>query len=121
MPLVVIEIVGGESPVPPRLTNRLADKLGAIFGSKPGETWVRVHTLPHKAYAENKIAAPLGADAVFVAVTRRELPPVKFLTTEAALIASAVGKLCERPAERVHVIYEPPAAGRIAFGGKLVT
>lgn len=121
MPLVVIEIVGGEIPLPPRLAARLADKIGTIFGSDPGQTWVRVHALPRDAYAENKSPAPLGAEAVFVVVTKRELPPSKFLATEAALIATAVGKICTRPAERVHVIYEPPGSGRIAFGGKLVT
>jgi phenylpyruvate tautomerase PptA (4-oxalocrotonate tautomerase family) len=120
MPLVVIEIVGGKSPVPSRLTSELADVLGKIFGSEPGQTWVRVRVVPREAYAENESPAPPGAHAVFVAVTKRELPPKKFLRTQAALIAAAVGQACGRPAERIHVIYEPPAAGRVAFGGRLV-
>ena len=120
MPLVVIELIGGETPVSPRLAPRLADALGKIFGSEPEQTWVRVRSLPLEAYAENDTAAPLGSNAVFVEVTKRDRPPSVLLATEAALIAAAVGQVCARPAERVHVIYEPPAAGRVAFGGKLV-
>ncbi|MCB9602302.1 MAG: RidA family protein [Sandaracinus sp.] len=37
---------------------------------------------------------------------------------EAAALAEAFAVLLERP--RVHVLFEPPAAGRIAFGGELV-
>ncbi|MCA9614973.1 MAG: RidA family protein [Myxococcales bacterium] len=38
---------------------------------------------------------------------------------EAAALADAFAALLARP--RVHVLFEPSAAGRVAFGGKLVT
>ena len=121
MPLAVIEIIGGESPVPPTLPRQLADALGTIFGSPPETTWVRVHVVPRDAYAENGVTTPLGAHAVFVEITKRALPTADALATEAALVSTAVAQICDRPPERVHVIYEPPGAGRIAFGGELVT
>ena len=31
----------------------------------------------------------------------------------------AIAEACSRPVEDVHILFEPPAAGRIAFGGKL--
>jgi hypothetical protein len=39
---------------------------------------------------------------------------------EVAALAAAVGAACHRPTEEVHLFYEPPGRGRVAFGGKLV-
>lgn len=121
MPLVEIELIGGASAEPaPNLARAFADALGAIFRSAPAQTWVRVRALPATSYAENGVDAPPGAQAVFVAITKRTLPDSAALEREAAEVAAAVGRICARPPERVHVIYEPPAAGRVAFGGRLV-
>jgi hypothetical protein len=38
---------------------------------------------------------------------------------EALALAHALAPLLARPPDRVHLIYEPPAAGRVAFGGRL--
>jgi phenylpyruvate tautomerase PptA (4-oxalocrotonate tautomerase family) len=121
MPLVEVEIIGCEPSVPAQVARPLADALAHIFGSGPTQTWVRVRSLARDAYAENGVAKPLGVSAVFVTITKRALPDAVLLATEAALVSTAVGEIVARPPERVHVIYEPPGAGRIAFGGELVT
>ncbi len=38
---------------------------------------------------------------------------------EIAELTERFAEICGRSPEHVHIIYEPPAAGRIAFGGKL--
>jgi hypothetical protein len=86
MPIVDVELdCTSEADLAGISARRIADALGAIFGSLPGRTWARVR-------------APEGASAGI---------------TEA--IAGCLG----RPPERVHVRYEPAAAGRQAFGGNL--
>jgi phenylpyruvate tautomerase PptA (4-oxalocrotonate tautomerase family) len=120
MPLVQIEIVGGDASASAPLSRPIADALGNIFGSAAGQTWVRVRSLPREAYAENGVAEPLGENAVFVEITKRTLPPAAQLAAEAQLVSRAVAQICGRPPERIHVIYEPPGAGRIAFGGNLI-
>jgi phenylpyruvate tautomerase PptA (4-oxalocrotonate tautomerase family) len=121
MPLIEVEIVGGEPNLPAQVSQPLADALGTIFGSAPAQTWVRVRALPRAAYAENGVAESPGTNAVFVEITKRALPPPTELAIEAARVSTTVAQICGRPAEQVHVIYEPPGAGRIAFGGELVT
>jgi len=76
MPIVEIEIVlrPGEK-LNDNAAGVIADELGIILGSHPGQTWVKLHTLAPERYAENGVN-PL--------------------------------------------LYLPPAAGRIAFGGKIV-
>ena len=44
----------------------------------------------------------------------------EFIASEAMAVAEAVGRVLARPRENVHVIYEPEATGRVAFGGTLV-
>ena len=34
-------------------------------------------------------------------------------------LTGAIAAACGRPEENVHLVYEPPAKGRIAFGGEL--
>jgi phenylpyruvate tautomerase PptA (4-oxalocrotonate tautomerase family) len=120
MPIVDIEVVGTTEAEAARWTQPIADALGAIFGSGHGETWVRMHVLSAGCFAENNDPAPAGREAVFVTVLKRAIPPTAVLEMEAARIAEAVASACGRLRERVHVLYEPPAGGRIAFGGRLV-
>ncbi len=120
MPLIEIEIIG-ELKVPPTgLTQKLVDAIATVLGSDVAQTWLRLRTTPVDCFAENGADAPQGAAAIFVNVTKRHLPDLATLEVEADHISEAVAKLCHRPKERVHVIYEPPGNGRIAFGGKLV-
>jgi phenylpyruvate tautomerase PptA (4-oxalocrotonate tautomerase family) len=121
MPILTVEIVARESEeIAPNLAGAIADAAGEIFGSAPGRTWVRLHVLPAAHYAENGTPSDATPEPVFVTVLKAEPPIGVVLADEAAQLVSAIGALCGRPSETVHVFYEPPAAGRVAFGGKPV-
>jgi hypothetical protein len=120
MPLIEIEIIGSLNVPVSGLARKLADELGMLFGSAVGESWVRLRFLPKENYAENGADIPVGAQAIFVQVTKRQLPGPEILAQEARRISKVVAADCGRSADQVHVIYEAPGAGRIAFGGKLV-
>lgn len=46
--------------------------------------------------------------------------PSTILASEAAALASAIAQVTGRAVEHVHLIYEPPGRGRVAFGGELL-
>jgi phenylpyruvate tautomerase PptA (4-oxalocrotonate tautomerase family) len=118
MPILDVEIVGDvQDPRPTALAQALADEAGRIFASAPGTTWVRLRTLAPSDYAEN--AETVSARPVFVTVMKRQVPARAELAQEIAALTRAVARLVGRPAENVHVTYEPAAAGRAAFGGKI--
>jgi phenylpyruvate tautomerase PptA (4-oxalocrotonate tautomerase family) len=120
MPIVDVEIVGAD-PVASDLASRLADVAGKVFGSSPATTWVRVRLLPQHLYAENHTASPEGWHSVFVTVLKAQRPTGADLESEVSALADGVSAVCGRPVERVHILYEPDAQGRIAFGGRLKT
>lgn len=122
MPILDIEIVvpDGQS-VPDNMAAQLADAAGEIFRSPPGTTWVRLRPLPHSCYAENGTTEPEGWQAVFVAVIKAHLPTGHELETEVRALTAAIARVCQRNPEHVHVLYQPHATGRIAFGGRLRT
>uniref|UniRef100_UPI0040492A96 tautomerase family protein n=1 Tax=Cephaloticoccus sp. TaxID=1985742 RepID=UPI0040492A96 len=120
MPLIEIEIIGELTVPQAGLARNLADAMATVFGSDIAQTWVRLRMTPVFHYAENGTETPLGASAIFVKVTKRHLPDLTTLGIEADRISEKVSELCHRPKELVHVIYEPPGNGRIAFGGKLL-
>lgn len=117
MPIVTVEIVTrpGESSIP-GLAAALADRMGTIFGSAAGGTWVKVRRLARENYAENG-GTPAQTDPVFVSVLKvhESLPAAR--EVEAARLTAAVAEICDRRPENVHVIYGPAGAGRVAFGG----
>jgi phenylpyruvate tautomerase PptA (4-oxalocrotonate tautomerase family) len=120
MPILDVEIVTepGES-LKDDLARQLADLAGDILGSERGGTWVKVQTLPREQYAEN---GDLLADIrpVFVSVLMGQHPSQETMKQQAERLAAAFAQACGRPKENVHVLYQPNAGGRIAFGGKLV-
>ena len=120
MPIVDVEIVGADS-VANDLASRLADVAGRVFGSSPATTWVRVRLLPQHLYAENNTASPEGRHSVFVTVLKVRRPTGADLEAEVRALTEGIAAVCGRPAERVHILYEPDGQGRIAFGGRLKT
>ena len=123
MPIIDIEIVAdapGGDPVPRATLQALTDELAAILGSGPSGTWVKIRSLPRNSYAENGGEVPASVRPTFVSVLLARLPAAEELRRYAERIASAVSTVLGRPREGVHVLFEPPAAGRIAFGGKLL-
>ena len=120
MPTLDVEIVGEVSgDVGQGLAQRLADATGEVLGSRSQGTWVKVRFLEEEAYAENGGGPPDGVLPVLVSVLQFERPEGRQLSRLASSLTQAVAEACERPMENVHVVFEPPAAGRIAFGGLL--
>jgi phenylpyruvate tautomerase PptA (4-oxalocrotonate tautomerase family) len=118
MPIVDVELVAADQEViAPDLARRIADALGHVFGSGAGQTWVRLHELPIDRYAENDVATP--PQPVFVSVLQAAPPVGATRAAQAETIAAAVARTTGRPIDTVHVLFEPPASGRVAFGGKL--
>lgn len=118
MPVVEIEIVGA-GPLRAGLAAELAAGLAGAMGSRPGGTWVRLHRLDRGDYAEGDGGPPAGVDPIFVTVLRADVPPEAVLREEAREVARTVASMCDRPVENVHVFYQPPGRGRVAFGGEL--
>lgn len=118
MPILTVEIVHGPGTIlASDLPQRLADESGRALGAAPGTTWVVLNPVPSTRYAES--GGDQGYLPIFVRVLKRSLPEGTARVEEVAALASAVAQVCGRPREQVHVIYEPPASGRVAFGGAL--
>lgn len=121
MPIVDVELVGpGADAANAALAQSLADAAAAVFGAPRATTWVRVRTLAQHAYAENGAAVATSELPVFVTVRKRRLPERAELAAEVRALTEALAAVVRRPAERIHVEYAAPAAGRMAFGGTLV-
>ncbi len=108
MPIVTVEIVGGEEVA--CVASALATRLGEALAAPAGSVWVQVRSVPSCAYAEN---GPEQPPPVFVRVLARGDASAQ----RAGAIAAAVAQIVGRPLERVHVICEPDANGRVFFGG----
>lgn len=120
MPILDVEIVMAEKEPPTEnLAKRLADAAGEIFGSGKGQTWVKVRELSAKYYAENGISDQ-WVYPVFVTVLKRKYPEKEEIKKEVEKLTQMVAKICQRPAENVHVFYLPEGTGRVSFGGKPV-
>ena len=119
MPILNIDFVGDGAPPPEGLARQLADAAGRVLGSAPNGTWVRLRSLSPAEYAENGDAY-LDAHPVLVSIIKSDLAPPDALAAEAAALASAIAELTARAPEHVHIIYEPPGRGRVAFGGVLL-
>lgn len=120
MPLLDVEMVGTAGDQAGVLATRLADAAGAVFGSDPGSTWVRLRWLDPANYGENGGPLPADVRPVFVSVIEAHPPEGAARAERTAALANALADVCERSAENMHVLYEPPGAGRVAFGDKLV-
>jgi phenylpyruvate tautomerase PptA (4-oxalocrotonate tautomerase family) len=104
----------------PGLAGDLAERCGEVLDSPPGNTWVKLHSVPREHYAENGGGPPEGVYPVFVSVLKARLPAPEALSTEVARLTAAVARGTGRSAEHVHVVYLPAGGGRVAFGGKVL-
>jgi phenylpyruvate tautomerase PptA (4-oxalocrotonate tautomerase family) len=120
MPILDVDIVVADDEVlDAALPSQLADAAGEVFGAVAGSAWVRVRPVPRAQYAENGGGPPEGVHPVLVRVLVAEVPTGSELRNQVHRLTAAIAKVCERPPENVHLVYEPPARGRVAFGGKL--
>jgi phenylpyruvate tautomerase PptA (4-oxalocrotonate tautomerase family) len=122
MPILDIEHVlpAGSATAPTGTVQRLADATGRVFGSKPGRTWVRLRTLDATAYAENDVTLDADGLPVFVTVLHAQVPEGAALAAQVTALTQAVAEALGVDVQRVHVQMAPAAAGRQAFGGRLV-
>ena len=118
MPILDVEIVGSV-PNEERLAQRLADAAGRALDSRPEGTWVKVHRIDSDSYAEN--AGTGEFSPVFISLILASPPQGATLKSQMAALTEAVALTLGRPAENVHILLQPPARGRISFGGKLQT
>lgn len=119
MPILEVGLVSSYQPNA-RIAQDIADACAPVLGAEVGQVWVKVRRISREQYAENGRGDPCPDQPVFVKVTMGEVPPPEELREQAKALTKAVAKACDRPIENVHVLYEPSAKGRIAFGGKLV-
>ena len=56
---------------------------------------------------------------MFVTVLKAQRPTGLALEADVRALTEGVARVCGRPVENVHVLYEPEVQGRIAFGGRL--
>lgn len=119
MPILEIEIaLQPEENLAEDLAFQLANTTAGILRSRPRGTWVKLKTLDPGCFAENETDKNEPVYPVFVTVLKSNLDSGA-LATEAKKLAEAVARICNRPIENVHILFEPEAQGRIAFGGKL--
>ena len=117
MPIVDIEIVVSEGEtMRTTFANEAADAIGKVLATPAGRTWVRVRTLPRLQYAENG-GTPSDVQPVFVNVLRSQCPAGAQWLDEVRRLTDVIAGLVSRTPENVHVLYQPDARGRIAFGG----
>ncbi|MEK6706435.1 MAG: hypothetical protein AABZ06_11675 [Bdellovibrionota bacterium] len=117
MPILDVEVVCEITRN--NIARRLADAAANVFESRPGSTWVKLRSLPRDNYAENG-DLPMEAQPVFVSVLLGRRYEAKEYAKAATKIAEAFSKILNRPTENIHILFEPTAMGRMAFGGKLL-
>ncbi len=119
MPILQVEVVLAEGDeLRSDWARALADAAGEALGAEPGTCWVRLRGLAREHYAENG-GAPTDLLPVFVDVLLADLPAAKERGPLVERLTAALAAALDRPAGSVHVLLAPPAAGRIAFGGRL--
>jgi phenylpyruvate tautomerase PptA (4-oxalocrotonate tautomerase family) len=119
MPILEVRAVGELGGATDGLAQRIADAAAGVLGAPPRGTWVTVEQIPRASYAENGGVEP-EVEPVFVRVLLRDGPPRERLADQVAALTRAVAGCCGRSEENVHILYEPAAAGRVAFGGRVV-
>ncbi len=81
---------------------------------------MRIRHFPRDRYAENQTRIDPSTRPVFITVLKSRLGDENELAAEAKAIAGTVSGLLGRPVQNTHVLFQPDAAGRIAFGIELV-
>ncbi|MFN7702219.1 MAG: RidA family protein [Deltaproteobacteria bacterium] len=115
MLLLDIQHVGALSR-PLGAPQRVAARASTLLDAAPGEARVFLRELSPEAYGETgpgRDAAP-----VLVRLTRLDLPVGAERAQTLVALGEAIAEELDRPVPSVHVILEPPAAGRVALGGE---
>ena len=81
---------------------------------------MKLHTLSYEFYAEDGSPATDRAWPVFVSVLKARIPEPAALEREVIHLTTEIARVCRRPRESIHILYQPEGAGRMAFGGRIV-
>ncbi len=119
VPMVEVELVSDDEPAP-GMADLLADQIGLALRAAEGSTWVRLRVLRPDHYGESGGSFGDSVKPVFVTVTSRRQPAREQFADVVEQITSAVARTTGHPRQNVHVIFAPDAAGRVAFGGRVV-
>jgi len=118
MPILELEIIGAAEDYDSDLAQTVADSAAAALKSRPQGTWVKLCFTETNRYAEN--GGAVDEPPIIVNVLQAEVPNGAELRTQILELTSAISAATRRSPSSVHIIMEPAAKGRIAFGGSLV-
>ena len=113
-------VAAADYTVEKNLVQSLADAVGRVLNSPPGQTWVRLRLLGRDQYAESESLVDGGELPVFVTILKRQSPLGRDLEVEVTELTRTIARVIGRPAARVHIEYAPAAVGRVSFGGSLI-
>lgn len=119
MPILNLEIIGNQKDFPYDLAQKIADAAGHALDSRPQGTWVKLSFIPPQQYAENG-GVEDGMNPIIVSLIQSEVPPANHLGEQITKLTNAISSASGVPSQNVHIVIEPGAKGRIAFGGNLV-
>ncbi len=117
MPILQLDIVGDALDYPQGLAQRVADAAAVVLSSRPGGTWVKISFCDSANYAENGGAA--AGYPMLVSLLQAEPSSGDAQQEQIAALAQAIAHASGHPLENIHILVEPAAKGRIAFGGRL--
>jgi phenylpyruvate tautomerase PptA (4-oxalocrotonate tautomerase family) len=121
MPVVTVEFVSNlDRPMRDGLAQMLADAVGRVLGTPPGQTWVRLHSLGPDQYAENDTHLEASELPVFVTVMVSKPPAGAELQAQVTSLTQAIAEVFGRAGGCVHIEYASAGSGRVSFGGRLV-
>jgi phenylpyruvate tautomerase PptA (4-oxalocrotonate tautomerase family) len=122
MPIIEFQIIGNlEISDKKDFRKELINGLANIFGSENKSVWCKFNFIPVENYIENDnsgLSIPLPLP-IFLKILNYQNKSIEECKKEAIIISEFVSKVCNRPKENIHILYEPSAKGRIAFGGIL--
>lgn len=120
MPVIdVILVVAPDERVDGECSSRIAQAASQCLGSRPGGTWVTFRTIGENNYAEDNGGPPDGVRPAFVRVLLFDTGDLQQRRIWARDLADALSPILKRPTENIHIFFEPPGRGRVAFGGQL--
>jgi phenylpyruvate tautomerase PptA (4-oxalocrotonate tautomerase family) len=112
MPIIRVTVIGDHA-LGQNAAKRLAEGAGRILHSAPGSVWVRIEQVLEDHYAEN---APEWPRPLFLHLLLRE-GMVSIQPGQVEALCDLAHTIFHVPAQQIHLIVEPPAAGRMYFGG----
>lgn len=122
MPILRVTAIGVDEAAVAHLAQPIADATAPILvpDQPAGRVWVTVQAIPRARYAENGCELPADARPIWVEILMKSPPAGDAMDRQVAELTRVLASATARPEESIHVIYETPGSGRVAFGGRVV-